>query len=79
MHYFSDEGGMGGRTHSLDSIDTEDEEDREIPIKKKKHRPLEESISTGKKTEKLKRRPHVERASSEGMGVTTLTTTILLE
>lgn len=60
-----DESGVVSRTRSLDSIDAEDEEDREIPTKKKKHRPLEESVGTGKKTDKLKRRQHVERASSE--------------
>ena len=62
-----DESGVVSRTRSLDSIDAEDEEDREIPTKKKKHRPLEESVGTGKKTDKLKRRQHVERASSEGV------------
>ena len=63
---FSDEGGMGSRTRSLDSLDAEDEEEREIPIKKKKGRPFEESGDTGKKSEKVKRRQHVEKASSEG-------------
>ena len=57
---------MGARTRSLDSLDGEDEEEREIPVKKKKHRPIEESADTGKKSEKLKRRQHVEKASSEG-------------
>ena len=66
MCNFLDEGGMGGRTQSLDSIDAEDEDEREIPVKKKKRRPLEESADTGKKTEKLQRRQHVEKGSSEG-------------
>ena len=64
MLWFSDEGGLGGRTRSLDSLEPEDEE--EIPIKRKKSRPLEESVDPGKKSEKLKRRQHVEKQSSEG-------------
>lgn len=57
---------MGGRTRSLDSLEAEDEEERDIPIKKKKNRTFEESSDTGKKSEKLKRRQHVEKPSSEG-------------
>ena len=48
----------------MDSLEPEDEE--EIPIKRKKSRPLEESGDPGKKSEKLKRRQHVEKQSSEG-------------
>lgn len=48
----------------MDSLEPEDEE--EIPIKRKKSRPLEESANPGKKSEKLKRRQHVEKQSSEG-------------
>ena len=48
----------------MDSLEPEDEE--EIPIKRKKSRPLEESADPGKKSEKLKRRQHVEKQSSEG-------------
>ena len=57
---------MGGRTRSLNSLDAEEEEQREIPIKKKKGRPFEESADTGKKSEKVKQRQHIEKASSEG-------------
>ena len=52
---------MGGRTRSLDSIG-DDNEEREIPVKKKKHRP-EESGSTGKKAQ---RRQQEEKESTEG-------------
>ena len=56
---------MGGRTRSLDSIGDDIEEEREIPAKKKKHRP-EESVSTGKKAQ---RRHQEEKESTEGTSV----------
>lgn len=62
MPLISDDGGMGGRTRSLDSIGDDIEEEREIPAKKKKHRP-EESVSTGKKAQ---RRHQEEKESTEG-------------
>jgi len=66
-----DDEGMGGRTRSLDSLEPEDDEDRELPIKKKKHRSVEESSDSGKKGEKIKRRQQVEKDSSEGESVIT--------
>ena len=66
---FLDDGTMGGRTRSLDSLEPDDDEEREIPIKKKKHRSFEESDDASKKSEKVKRRQHVEKDSSEGESV----------
>ena len=64
-----DDEAMGGRTRSLDSLEPEDDEERELPIKKKRHRSLEESSETGKKGEKTKRREQIEKDSSEGESV----------
>ncbi|KAL9964040.1 hypothetical protein ACROYT_G027614 [Oculina patagonica] len=60
-----DDGTMGGRTRSLDSLEPDDDEEREIPIKKKKHRSFDESSDTGKKSDKVKRRQHMDKDSSE--------------
>ena len=69
MVVFLDDEAMGGRTRSLDSLEPEDEEERELPVKKKRHRSLEESSDTGKKGEKIKRRQQMEKDSSEGESV----------
>lgn len=69
--FFLDDGTMGGRTRSLDSLEPDDDEEREIPIKKKKHRSFEESSDTGKKSDKVKRRQHMDKDSSEGESMMT--------
>lgn len=69
MAVFLDDETMGDRTRSLDSLEPEDDEEREIPIKKKRHRSFEESSDTGKKSEKIKRRQQMEKDSSEGESV----------
>ena len=67
--FLLDDEAMGGRTRSLDSLEPEDDEERELPIKKKRHRSLEESSDTGKKGEKIKRRQQMEKDSTEGESV----------
>ena len=71
MAVFLDDEGMGARTRSLDSLEPEDDEDRELPIKKNRHRSVEESSDSGKKSEKIKRRQQAEKDSSEGERVIT--------
>ena len=66
-----DDGPMGGRTRSLDSLEPDDDEERETPIKKKKHRSFEDSSDTGKKSEKVKKRQHMDKDSTESKGVMT--------
>ena len=67
-----DDSTIAVRTRSLDSLEPDDEEEREIPIvKKKKHRSFEESSEPGKKSDKLKKRQHVVKDSSEGESVVT--------
>ena len=70
IQFILDDGTMGGRTRSLDSLEPDDDEEREMPIKRKKHRSFEESSDTGKvKSDKVKRRPHIDKDSSEGESV----------
>ena len=56
---------MGGRTRSLDSLDVEGDEERPLPLKKKKHKTLEESSDPAKRSEKVKRKQIVEKESSD--------------